>query len=179
MTKTAQDQFEMPALGQMQHWTRVLGHAQQLILERASQYMDQAAHMKPFEMPQAASPNVERIAEIQADMASKGLALWERFLAQSLILVRQFGLAPRGVERDEFEEDVVGCHVARAHAKVADQFGSGLNLCFCSLEFAEPPEVAAVIQVNSTSHVWRECEVICLCKLICEQRFCFIESTLK
>ncbi|MBO9574822.1 MAG: class I poly(R)-hydroxyalkanoic acid synthase [Sphingobium sp.] len=82
MTKTAQDQFEMPALGQLQHWTRVLGQAQQLIMERASHYMDQA-QARPFEVPAAVSPNIERIAQIQADMAAKGLAIWERFVAQA------------------------------------------------------------------------------------------------
>jgi polyhydroxyalkanoate synthase len=75
MAQTAQDQAELPTLDQMQHWTRILGQAQQLILERTSEMMERPAAN--------VHPNMERIVEIQADMASKGLAIWERFLVQA------------------------------------------------------------------------------------------------
>jgi len=79
MAETAQDLQDLPALAQMQHWTRVLGLAQQAIMERSAELMDRAAHAKPFE----GRPNLERIAQIQADMASKGVVLWERFLERA------------------------------------------------------------------------------------------------
>ncbi len=81
--ETIQNHPDAPALDQMQHWTRILGQAQQLILERSSAFAETAAHPHSFEVPLGATPNVERIAEIQMDMASKGLAIWERFLAQA------------------------------------------------------------------------------------------------
>jgi polyhydroxyalkanoate synthase len=83
MAETAQDHAELPALDQLQHWTRVLGQVQQLILERSGALMEQGLQPRGFDLPVGASPNVERIAEIQADMASKGLAIWERFLVQA------------------------------------------------------------------------------------------------
>jgi len=82
MAQTAQDQAELPALAQLQHWTRMLGQAQQMILERGSRLIEQAGTPRAFEPAAGATPNIDRIAEIQADMASKGLALWERFIAQ-------------------------------------------------------------------------------------------------
>jgi len=83
MAETAQDQLDLTTLGQMQHWTHMLGLAQQMILERSSMMADAAAHPHGFDAPLTAIPNVERIAEIQADMAGKGLAIWERFLTQA------------------------------------------------------------------------------------------------
>jgi polyhydroxyalkanoate synthase len=82
MTKKAQDPVEMFTLDQMQHWTRVMGQAQQMILERASSMADHADPARGFP-PLGGVPNVERIAQIQSEMASKGMALWERFLTQS------------------------------------------------------------------------------------------------
>ena len=70
---------EAPNLKQMQHWTRVMGLAQQMILERSAALMEQGAQPGPFE----STTNLERIAEIQSDMASKSMAIWERFLAQA------------------------------------------------------------------------------------------------
>jgi len=71
--------MEMPSLAQMQHWTRVVGLAQQLILERSTDLADRALSTNRFE----AHPNLERIATIQADMASRGMAIWEGFLTRS------------------------------------------------------------------------------------------------
>lgn len=99
MAETAQDQMDMPALDQMQHWTRVLGQAQQMILERTSHMMELDALAHVLEAPAGVSPNVERIAEIQADMASKGLAIWERFFAQASGQT-EAAAAPSAADRD-------------------------------------------------------------------------------
>jgi polyhydroxyalkanoate synthase len=85
MAKTAAAQpsghalSEAPSLKQMQHWTRVMGLAQQMILERSAALMEQGPQPGAFEP----ATNLERIAEIQSDMASKSMAIWERFLAQA------------------------------------------------------------------------------------------------
>ncbi|HZV57074.1 MAG TPA: class I poly(R)-hydroxyalkanoic acid synthase, partial [Sphingobium sp.] len=82
MAKTAQEITALSPLGQMQHWTRMLGTVQQMLLERAGRMMEEAGS-RPAEAMAALSPNVEEIARIQADMAEKGVALWERFLTQT------------------------------------------------------------------------------------------------
>lgn len=82
MAKTAQEITALSPLGQMQHWTRMLGTVQQMLLERAGRMMEEAGS-RPAEAMAALSPNVEEIARIQVDMAEKGVALWERFLTQT------------------------------------------------------------------------------------------------
>lgn len=65
-----------PGLAQMQHWTRVVGLAQQMILERAADLSERALRFGGAEAPAC----LARIAQLQADMASRGIALWEQFL---------------------------------------------------------------------------------------------------
>jgi polyhydroxyalkanoate synthase subunit PhaC len=77
MAETAQTALEAPSLAQLQHWTRMVGQAQQMVLERSAAMMMQAGTQHGCEI----SPNLERIAEIQADMTTRGAAIWERFLA--------------------------------------------------------------------------------------------------
>jgi polyhydroxyalkanoate synthase len=79
MAQMAQTTLDPASLAQLQHWTRVLGQAQQLILERSARWTPQQMPA----LPVAISPNLERIAQIQADMTSRGMAIWERFLAQA------------------------------------------------------------------------------------------------
>jgi len=71
--------MEMPSLAQMQHWTRIVGLAQQLILERSADLTERALKLNGAEL----HPNLERIAQLQADMASRGMAIWEDFLART------------------------------------------------------------------------------------------------
>jgi polyhydroxyalkanoate synthase len=67
---------EAPGLAQLQHWTRVIGLAQQAVLERSTELYDKA--MK-FQRPEAL-PNLEKIASIQASVAEKGMEVWQQFL---------------------------------------------------------------------------------------------------
>ena len=69
----------IPALGQMQHWTRIVGQAQQLILEYSARQMAKA---EPGKAAAALSPPIdpEAAGKIQAEFWSDGLALWQRFL---------------------------------------------------------------------------------------------------
>ncbi|BAK65296.1 poly-beta-hydroxybutyrate polymerase [Sphingobium sp. SYK-6] len=74
-----QQTIDAPGLAQMQHWTRVIGLAQQRILERSADLAERAMRFRSLE----AHPNLEKIAEIQAQMANRSMALWEQFLARA------------------------------------------------------------------------------------------------
>ncbi|MCE7795502.1 class I poly(R)-hydroxyalkanoic acid synthase [Sphingobium sufflavum] len=63
-----------PSLGQLQHWTRIVGLAQQTILERAAAMT--GGHGAP-----PLNGTLEKIAEIQTESTQKGLALWQNLLA--------------------------------------------------------------------------------------------------
>ncbi len=73
-----QDVLEAPNLAQMQHWTRLIGLAQQMILERSADLTERALKYRSLE----AHPNLDKIAEIQSTMAGRGMAIWEQFLAR-------------------------------------------------------------------------------------------------
>ena len=57
-----------PSLGQLQHWTRIMGLAQQTILERAASLGSvQGSGGGPF------AATMDRIAAIQAESTNKGV----------------------------------------------------------------------------------------------------------
>jgi len=66
----------LPGLDQIQHWTRVIGLAQQMILERGA---DMAARMADLGVA-GGQGNLERIAQIQTAMVERGFAAWEEVL---------------------------------------------------------------------------------------------------
>jgi polyhydroxyalkanoate synthase len=75
----------LPTLEEMQHWTWVMGRAQQLMLEHVAK---QAGEMKAPD-PQALTkmwsgmgslPDAGKIAEAQADLWTQGLSIWQRAL---------------------------------------------------------------------------------------------------
>ena len=68
--------FTMPSLEEMQHWTGVIGSAQQMMLEYVSA---QLAGAKPVAAP-AAFADPARIARAQADFWSDSMILWQRFV---------------------------------------------------------------------------------------------------
>lgn len=71
----------IPSLEQMQHWTRVLGQAQQLILEYQARQIAKAQDEPPALPGEVALPyDLEAAGKIQAEFWSEGLALWQRFL---------------------------------------------------------------------------------------------------
>ena len=77
----------LPALDEMQHWTRSLGQAQQILLEYAAGAM---TSQKPIEAAQTATQSAltaaplmfqpELLAKVQSDFAKESIALWQRFL---------------------------------------------------------------------------------------------------
>jgi len=71
-----QQYSEAMGLAQMQHWTRVIGQAQQMILERGSQLADKSVKYTGSD----ARPNLEKIAQIQSEMAKRGMEMWGQFL---------------------------------------------------------------------------------------------------
>ena len=68
---------EVPGLAQLQHWTRAIGLAQQAILERSAEISER---MMKFSGPEV-HPNLEKIVQIQASMAERGLEVWQSLLA--------------------------------------------------------------------------------------------------
>lgn len=88
---------DLPSLEDMQHWTGVLGRAQQMMLEYASRQMQRAAEMDPKAVAESALPgadqlpamfaglssmtfNPERLVQAQSDFWEDSIKLWTRFL---------------------------------------------------------------------------------------------------
>ncbi|HMG46602.1 MAG TPA: class I poly(R)-hydroxyalkanoic acid synthase [Allosphingosinicella sp.] len=79
--------FPTPSLEDMQHWTWVMGRAQQLMMEHLSQQMGAAAARAPDpEKVAAAWPGMTmfgdpaKIMQMQADLWTEGLSIWQRTL---------------------------------------------------------------------------------------------------
>jgi polyhydroxyalkanoate synthase len=80
-----------PTLEDIQHWTGVMGRAQQLILEYVSKQSLQmpaaTAKLPDFSTlwtnPQAVSFDTDKLADAQADFWKDSLTLWQRFLDPS------------------------------------------------------------------------------------------------
>ncbi|SMF68386.1 PHA/PHB synthase family protein [Allosphingosinicella indica] len=79
-----------PTLEEMQHWTSVMGRAQQMMLEHLSAQMSEAAAAAPaapVAMPAIRWPGMEqfvdpaKLAQAQADMWSQGMAVWQQMLS--------------------------------------------------------------------------------------------------
>jgi polyhydroxyalkanoate synthase len=80
----------LPSLAEMQHWTRMIGRAQQMMLESASgaaMRTDPVSNLQPALMqPALTQPPLKipfdpkAVAELQAQFANEGMALWQRFL---------------------------------------------------------------------------------------------------
>jgi polyhydroxyalkanoate synthase len=95
MATSEQDKIEMPAapamltLEEMQHWTSVMGRAQQLMLEHVAEQMKEGAPAA-FDMskPAMSWPGTEmwadpaRIAQMQTELWTEGLSIWQRTLGQ-------------------------------------------------------------------------------------------------
>ena len=91
-----QPAFAMPSLEELQHWTGVIGRAQQLILEHAAQQATQFSASPP-KMPDLAklfTPpaqplmfgfDTKALFAAQADFWKDSVALWQRFLDPAAI----------------------------------------------------------------------------------------------
>jgi polyhydroxyalkanoate synthase len=90
-----QDVMDAPSLTEMQHWTHVIGLAQQMILERSADLTERALKFKALE----AHPNLEKIADIQSKMASRGMAIWEQFLIRAKTADADTALSPAEFDR--------------------------------------------------------------------------------
>jgi polyhydroxyalkanoate synthase len=72
----------LPSLEEMQHWTWVMGRAQQMMLEHVAKAMGEAsAEPKAPALPWLSLfGDPAKIAQQQADMWTEGLAIWQRAL---------------------------------------------------------------------------------------------------
>jgi polyhydroxyalkanoate synthase len=76
-----------PTLEDIQHWTWVMGRAQQMMLEHVAQQMNEAAAKAPEPTTAARQwpgmnmfPNPAEIAKQQVDMWTQGMSIWQRAL---------------------------------------------------------------------------------------------------
>jgi len=81
----------LPTLEEMQHWTGIMGRAQQLMMEHLATQMGEAAAAplnvpsvpQPPQLPWASFfPDPAKIAEQQVGLWTEGLAIWQRALGQ-------------------------------------------------------------------------------------------------
>ena len=71
--------FGLPSLEDMQHWTWVIGRAQQMMLEHGLDMMQIATAKSPAPgLP--ALPETSAFAKAQADFWTDSLKMWQRFL---------------------------------------------------------------------------------------------------
>jgi polyhydroxyalkanoate synthase len=71
----------LPSLEEMQHWTWVMGRAQQLMLEHVAKAMGEAAEPKAPALPWLNMfGDPAKIAQQQAEMWTEGLSIWQRAL---------------------------------------------------------------------------------------------------
>jgi polyhydroxyalkanoate synthase len=87
------DSPPLPSLEELQHWTSVMGRAQQLMLEHVADQMKEgvAAPSAMFDTSKAAVrwPGMEmwadpaRVAQMQTELWTEGLNIWQRALGQA------------------------------------------------------------------------------------------------
>ena len=71
----------LPSLEEMQHWTWVMGRAQQLMLEHVAMAMGEAAEPKAPALPwMNLFGDPAKLAQQQSEMWTEGLAIWQRAL---------------------------------------------------------------------------------------------------
>lgn len=79
-----------PTLEEMQHWTSVMGRAQQMMLEQVAQQMKDAVAKAPADPKTVAAqwpgmnmfPDPGEVAKAQVDMWTQGMSIWQRTLGQ-------------------------------------------------------------------------------------------------
>jgi len=80
----------LPTLEEMQHWTAVMGRAQQMMMEHLAGRIGEAGSTLAASAPKAGAPlpwaglfpDPAKIAEAQVGMWTEGLAIWQRALGQ-------------------------------------------------------------------------------------------------
>ena len=87
--------FAPPSLEDIQHWTFVMGRAQQMMMEHLARQMGEAAARVPADPDKAAEAAMQwpganlfgdpaRIVQQQAEMWNEGLAIWQRALGHAM-----------------------------------------------------------------------------------------------
>ena len=78
----------IPSLEELQHWTFVMGRAQQMMMEHLAEQWGQAASQAPIDPARFATSwpamnwfaDPAKVAQAQVDLWSEGLAIWQRAL---------------------------------------------------------------------------------------------------
>ncbi|MDQ8756637.1 class I poly(R)-hydroxyalkanoic acid synthase [Sphingosinicella sp. LHD-64] len=104
--------FSAPSLEDIQHWTFVMGRAQQMMLEHLARHMGDAAAGLPSDPERMARTafaqwsgmslfgDPAKVMQQQAEMWTEGLAIWQRALGQA-----GGNEAERGVRADQADRD--------------------------------------------------------------------------
>ena len=85
----AAPELPMPSLAELQHWTWVMGRAQQLMMEHLAEQFDEATAGTGTDPARIASAfplinwfaDPAKVAQAQVDLWSEGLSIWQRALA--------------------------------------------------------------------------------------------------
>src|SRR5688500_1119669 len=75
----------LPTLEEMQHWTGVMGRAQQLMMEHVARQFGEAKPPEPSALAQQLPwmgmfPDPAKLAEQQVALWTEGMSLWQRAL---------------------------------------------------------------------------------------------------
>ncbi len=121
----------MPSLDDLQHWTAVIGRAQQMMLEHGAETMAKgaanlpAAATLPLAMPWTIDP--ARIAQAQVDFWTDSFALWQRFMQSAPVP------APSPADRDrrfaapEWRDNPVFDLIRQSYLMIADHMVKGVD----------------------------------------------------
>jgi polyhydroxyalkanoate synthase subunit PhaC len=74
------DTLALPSLAEMQHWTGVIGRAQQMMLETMGSWGTEAGELVGAAGRPRKAHDRARLAEAQADFWKDSISLWQRFL---------------------------------------------------------------------------------------------------
>ena len=75
--------FDMPSLAEVQHWTGVIGQAQQMLMEHVAETMAKGPIDMPMAMPKLAAPifaDPEKLADQQSELLQASLGLFGQLM---------------------------------------------------------------------------------------------------
>lgn len=120
----------IPSLADLQHWTSVVGRAQQLMMEHASEALFDAAKVAPA----AAAAQVPSIpafstsfAERQAAFWADGMKLWQRMLSPEAAMDAPPAAKDRRFAAPQWQDNPVFDMIRQSYLLVADHMLKGVD----------------------------------------------------
>jgi len=116
----------LPTLEDMQHWTWVIGRAQQMMLESGMDLMTLAAAAPPAPgVP--ALPDASGLARVQADFWSDSLKLWQRFLDPAKAAPDTAAAADRRFAAPQWRDNPMFDLVRQSYLLISDHLLKGVD----------------------------------------------------